>query len=172
MNAPLVARVSGGFLIGALAAASLVAQPAASRVRWRPGRVVQGALIELELTPAAGERVRAVHGELAGEPLHFGGRSVLTSLAGIPVDAGDTLATTLVIEHAARAETLSVHIPVSHGAFSSSISPSRRSSAPNPIRSPARASRASWSVPARWRVAPTTRPNSGAARSWRHARGG
>src|SRR4051812_38729447 len=86
------------------------------RVRWIPEHVRQGSLVQLEVRLAPGDSELAVGGELAGERLHFEHRGAgrFRALAAVPIDAADTLATSLVVERAAAApETLAVRLPVS-----------------------------------------------------------
>jgi murein DD-endopeptidase MepM/ murein hydrolase activator NlpD len=99
-----------------LALLFLVATPlhAQARPSFRPARPVQGSFVVLAVRTPATDSVR-ITGALAGEPLHFVRESdgVYRSLGGVPIDAPDTLRTTLIVEHSSSpAESLSVTIPV------------------------------------------------------------
>jgi hypothetical protein len=83
-------------------------------VAWRPVRPLQGSLVVLGVRAPAGDSVLAVHGELAGQPLHF---AVIAgwfrALGGVPFDAADSVRARLVIEHVDRpADTLTPSLPV------------------------------------------------------------
>ncbi len=103
-------------LASLLVVLSFLSTPLAAQARpsFRPARPVQGSFIILAVRTPATDSVR-VTGSLAGEPLHFVREAdgVYRSLGGVPIDAPDTLRTTLVVEHpGAPAESLAVTIPV------------------------------------------------------------
>ncbi len=83
-------------------------------VAWRPARPPQGSLVVLGVRAPAGDSVLAVHGELAGEPLHFALiAGWFRALGGVPLDAADSIRARLVIEHPDRAaDTLTPSLPV------------------------------------------------------------
>ena len=95
----------------------------APRVRWVPERARQGSLVQLEVSLTPGDSGAVVRGELAGEPLHFErqGAGRFRALAAIPIDAADTLVTSLVVERAtggpSAPETLAVRLPVARGVY-------------------------------------------------------
>lgn len=95
-------------------AASAQAVGAAPEVAWRPARPLQGSLVVLGVRAPAGDSLMAVHGELAGEPLHFEAMAGwFRALGGVPFDAEDSVRARLVIEHADRpADTLTPSLPV------------------------------------------------------------
>lgn len=68
----------------------------------------------LGVRPRGGDSVTAVHGELAGEPLHFEEiAGWFRAIGGVPLDAGDTVAARVVIDHANGAsDTLVAPLPV------------------------------------------------------------
>jgi murein DD-endopeptidase MepM/ murein hydrolase activator NlpD len=77
----------------------------------------QGSLIALRVTPPPkdGDSVVAVLGELAGEPLHFERRPAggFRALAGVPLDASDTIAVRLELHRATGVvDTAEVRLPV------------------------------------------------------------
>jgi hypothetical protein len=97
--------------VPAVAAQALGAAP---EVAWRPARPLQGSVVILGVRAPAGDSVMAVHGDLAGEPLHF---AVIAgwfrALGGVPFDAADSVRARLVIEHVDRpADTLTPSVPV------------------------------------------------------------
>jgi Peptidase family M23 len=69
-----------------------------------PARPEPGAIVRLTLSaPATGsDRVTAVHGTLAGEPLHFiaAGGDEWHAIGGVPVDSEGSLVASAVIAHA------------------------------------------------------------------------
>jgi hypothetical protein len=80
-------------LLGVAAAAP--AGPADSLVvEWRPPRPVQGSLVIIAVTPAAGATLAGLRGTLAGEPLHFepDGAGGMRALGAIPLGAEDSVA--------------------------------------------------------------------------------
>jgi hypothetical protein len=94
-------------------AASAQAVGAAPEVAWRPARPLQGSLVVLGVRAPAGDSMMAVHGELAGEPLHFAViAGWVRALGGVPFEA-DSVRARLVIEHVDRpADTLTPSLPV------------------------------------------------------------
>ncbi|OLB09011.1 MAG: hypothetical protein AUH06_01020 [Gemmatimonadetes bacterium 13_2_20CM_69_27] len=70
------------------------------RLAWRPRLPLEGSVVVLELSALATDSVTAVHGELAGEPLHFERTTRgLRALAAVPLGAGDSVAARATIEH-------------------------------------------------------------------------
>jgi murein DD-endopeptidase MepM/ murein hydrolase activator NlpD len=95
-------------------AATAQAVGAAHEVAWRPARPLQGSLVVLGVRASGGDSTLAVHGELAGERLHF---AVIAgwfrALGGVPFDAQDSVRARLVIERLDRpADTLTLALPV------------------------------------------------------------
>jgi murein DD-endopeptidase MepM/ murein hydrolase activator NlpD len=104
-----------------LIASAPVPQLASSSARWFPEQPLQGSFIQLEVSLVAPDSTVNVQGELAGEPLHFmpAGPATLRALAGIPIDAKETVTVPLVIERAGSpAERLTIEIPVKPGKYS------------------------------------------------------
>ncbi len=109
-----VAHLAAGLLclgVGRLAAAGA---ERSSEVTWRPAVPLQGSLVVLGVRAHAGETVAAVHGTLAGEPLHFERvGSWYQAVAGIPLDAHDSVVARIVIERVAGArDTVTARLPV------------------------------------------------------------
>jgi len=93
--------------VAAVAAAVAVQQaPPAIPFATRPAVPRQGSLITLLVTPPpqVGDSVVAVLGEMSGEPLHFergrAGGGEFRTLAGVSLDAPDTIAVRLQIQRA------------------------------------------------------------------------
>jgi len=113
---PSLAAHSAALLAGAVAAAQqpplLSLPPVAVGVAWRLDPPRQGSLVELCVAPPAraGDSVVAILGELAGEPLHFEARR---AVAGVPLDAPDTVALQIVLHWATAAvQRVAVRLPV------------------------------------------------------------
>jgi murein DD-endopeptidase MepM/ murein hydrolase activator NlpD len=75
----------------------------ASRLRVTPAEVAPGSIVRLTLvapTTTGGDSIVSIRGEMAGEQLHFLTRdsAVWRALAGIPVDATDSVAARVIIE--------------------------------------------------------------------------
>lgn len=89
-------------------------------VSWRPDRPVQGHLFVVRVDPAGTGRGTAVHGEAAGETLHFermpeGG---FESLAAVPIDTSDSLTLSLAVRHPDGSTTrLAPAVPVDEGRY-------------------------------------------------------
>ncbi len=98
--------------------------PAPTELTWTPVQPSQGEFIHLEIRPpeesqAAG-RI-AVRGYLAGQPLHFerGREGGFHALAGVPVNAGDSVKLTYMIERSGQIVERGVtQIPVERRVFS------------------------------------------------------
>src|SRR5207249_1794617 len=95
--AAVVALVA--FLGVTSASAQSVAGPPS--LTWRPRAPLEGSAVVLQLSAGADDSVAAVHGELAGEPLHFertphGWRA----LAAVPFDRADSVAARATIDRA------------------------------------------------------------------------
>jgi hypothetical protein len=76
----------------------------APRLSVAPSVVAPGSIVRLILT-APGDSIVAIRGEMAGEQLHFLPRNDGTwrAIAGIPVDASDSVAARVIVEHMAGA---------------------------------------------------------------------
>jgi murein DD-endopeptidase MepM/ murein hydrolase activator NlpD len=99
-----------------------VAPAAPSRVSFRPARPSQGSFVIVALrTPSNGAADSLdVDASLAGHQLHFRREpdGVYRALAGIPLDAPDTLSSTFVIRHDGVApETVTVTLPVARATY-------------------------------------------------------
>ena len=85
-----------------------------TEVAWRPHVPLQGSLVVLGIRVPAGNPVIAVHGALAGEPLHFervGGW--FQAVGAVPLEARDKVMALVVIAHAAGAsDTVTAALPV------------------------------------------------------------
>ena len=69
------------------------------RVAWQPARPLQGSLVLLGVRAAPVDSVRAVLGELAGEPLHFELiDGWFRAIGAVPLDAGGHTQARMVIE--------------------------------------------------------------------------
>ncbi len=81
----------------------------------------QARLIRLRVTPIGAEPVTALEGVAAEEPLHFSRVDTLTwvSLAGIPVEGGDTLPVLLIVASGDRRDTLRTAIAVTRARYPS-----------------------------------------------------
>src|SRR3989442_12605997 len=74
---------------------------AAPRVSWWPRLPLQGSLVRVLVRPPAGDSVRVVSGELAGEPLHFERfADGFEALGAVPFGADDGATARLVMERA------------------------------------------------------------------------
>jgi murein DD-endopeptidase MepM/ murein hydrolase activator NlpD len=118
-------RVAGTGLLGVALLALLAAfrgadGPRDVTVSWLPAPPAQGSPVHLFVRPDSGaEEPTAVHGALAGQELHFepvvGGWH---ALAGIPVNAQETIPLTLTTEYSGgEADHQFRRIPVSSGDF-------------------------------------------------------
>jgi murein DD-endopeptidase MepM/ murein hydrolase activator NlpD len=99
---------------------SLAAQQAG--VGWLGDPPRQGAFTYLVVRPAAGDGVRAVQGTLAGTPLFFtaGDGGAFVALAGVAVDAEDSVPASVTLERAGRGTTrIAALLPVSRADFPS-----------------------------------------------------
>lgn len=94
------------------AGAQRAAEP--STIAWRPSTPRQGSLVIVEVSPAAGDSVVAVRGELAGEALHFepdGG--AFRALGAVPLETQDSIVILVAIERVTGAsDTLTPSILV------------------------------------------------------------
>ena len=115
-----------------LASASLAPPSAAGQssaplrvsLAWDSGPPVQGTLawvlVRLDTSASEVEVPSRVGGTLAGEPLHFRAESggVYRALAGVPVDAGDSIRATVTLERADGAvDSLIRELPVARGEY-------------------------------------------------------
>lgn len=104
------------------AAAQAATSSASSRVSFRPARPSQGSFVIVALrTPANGIADSLdIDAELAGHTLHFTRErdGVFRALAGVPLDAADTLRSTFLIRHhGAAPETVTVTLPVAPATY-------------------------------------------------------
>ncbi len=109
---------------GVTATGWLPRAPSATEVDWIPANPVQGSLVQIVVRPAAdrssGGAALAIAGTVAGQPLHFeraaDGR--FHALAGIPIDARDSLKVTLTLRtETETTEQLTRYIPITTGLF-------------------------------------------------------
>lgn len=86
----------------------------ASRLAWRPAIPPQGSLVLIGFEPRATDSVRAVRGELGGEPLHFELMDGwFRAIGAVPLGSGKTLRARLVIERASGPlDTVTRRMPV------------------------------------------------------------
>ena len=107
----LVLAVCGG---APRATAAQQTAPPDPRVAWRPHTPLQGSLLLLGVRAPAGDSVVAVHGELAGEPLHFEPiAGWFRAVGAVPLGARDSVVARVVIERAAGAsDTITASLPV------------------------------------------------------------
>ncbi len=98
-----------------LGPAGLSAQGTGARpwLGWYPQRPVQGSLVVLTVRPSVGDSVTLVHGELAGEALHFERfGDEFRALGAVPLAAHDSVAARVVVERAGGAgDTVSAALP-------------------------------------------------------------
>ena len=87
---------------------------AAPRVAWWPRLPLQGSLVRVLVRPPAGDSVRVVSGELAGEPLHFERfADGFEALGAVPFGADDGATARLVMERAdSTSDTVVAALPV------------------------------------------------------------
>ena len=84
------------------AAAQSVAGP--PRLSWRPRVPLEGSAVLLELSASSDDSGAVVHGELAGEPLHFERTPHgFRALAAVPFDGADSVAARATVERAGGA---------------------------------------------------------------------
>jgi hypothetical protein len=83
-------------------------------VAWRPALPLQGSLVLLGVEASSHDDVRAVHGELAGQPLHFElHEGWFRAIGAVPLSARGRVRARLVIERAGGAhDTLIRSLPV------------------------------------------------------------
>jgi len=86
----------------------------APQVAWWPRSPFQGSLVRVVVHPPPGDSVTAVHGELAGEPLHFERfADGFRALGAVPFGAHDSAAARVIVERAGVADdTLIAILPV------------------------------------------------------------
>jgi hypothetical protein len=84
-----------------------------------PATPVRGTLVRLRVTPANGVPIDGVEGEVAAEPLHFGrsDEGVWSSLVGIPISGGDSVAVTLILRCGDQRDTVRRGIGVMPGDY-------------------------------------------------------
>ena len=83
-------------------------------VVWSPRLPLQGSLVRVLVRPPAGDSVRAVSGELAGEPLHFERfADGFEALGAVPFGTDDSATARLVMERAdSTSDTVAAALPV------------------------------------------------------------
>ena len=83
-------------------------------VVWSPRLPLQGSLVRVLVRPPAGDSVRAVSGELAGEPLHFERfADGFEALGAVPFGSDDSATAHLVMERAdSTSDTVAAALPV------------------------------------------------------------
>lgn len=106
-------------ILGMLLASWLGAPPTqvsreVPQVAWRPATPLQGSLVVIGVRAPATDSVRAVQGELAGEPLHF---EIIDgwfrAIGGVPIGARAHVQARVVVERASGAlDTLTRSVPV------------------------------------------------------------
>jgi murein DD-endopeptidase MepM/ murein hydrolase activator NlpD len=118
LASPIYRAIAAGCLLGCLNASRSVAQVA---IETEPATPVRGTLVRLRVTPTLNDLLTGIEGEVAGEPLHFHSADGLTwsSLAGIPIEGGDSVAVTLVLSHREQRDTVHTAIAVSQGNYAS-----------------------------------------------------
>jgi murein DD-endopeptidase MepM/ murein hydrolase activator NlpD len=84
------------------------------QVAWWPRVPLQGSLVRVVVHPFAGDSVTAMHGELAGEPLHFERfADGFQALGAVPFAARDTVTARVMIERAGVGDdTVRATLPV------------------------------------------------------------
>ncbi len=99
-----------------LVSAILTAQGTAAppQVVWSPRLPLQGSLVRVLVRPPAGDSVRVVSGELAGEPLHFERfADGFEALGAVPFGTDDSATARLVMERAdTTSDTVVAALPV------------------------------------------------------------
>ena len=88
-------------------------------ISTEPARPLRGTLIRLHVTPTISDLVTGIEGAIADEPLHFHSDDGVTwaSLAGIPIEGGDSIAVVLVLLHGDRRDTVRTAIAVTSGDY-------------------------------------------------------
>jgi hypothetical protein len=93
-------------------------------VTWTPPRPIQGTIVQLAVRPdsvVSWSHIVAVHGVMEDQTVHFERASdgAFHALAGIPIDAYDSIAVVLTLSYAAGgSERLTRYVPVGRGHFS------------------------------------------------------
>src|SRR2546426_1524288 len=84
------------------------------QVTWWPRSPLQGSLVRVVVRPSAGDSVTAVHGDLAGEPLHFERfADGFQALGAVPFGARDSAGARVVVERAdSVGDTVLATLPV------------------------------------------------------------
>jgi murein DD-endopeptidase MepM/ murein hydrolase activator NlpD len=101
--------LAAGFLICMVISRPLVGQVA--RLNVAPAVVVPGSIVRLTLSaPTGSDSVVSISGQMAGEQLHFLTRDagLWRAIAGIPVDANDSVRADVVIQRSSGATDTSV----------------------------------------------------------------
>jgi murein DD-endopeptidase MepM/ murein hydrolase activator NlpD len=107
----------------ALAAGSASAQSESSiiTVRPEPSLPQRGSVARLIVIPRAGQgRLLGIHGDAAGEPLHFEAepKGGFAAVFGVPLEGADSLAVKLVFERSGQSDSTEVVLAVRTPAFS------------------------------------------------------
>lgn len=94
-------------------------------VSWTPSRAVQGTVVRISVEPdtassnGVSDSTLRISGVLADEPLHFAAstKGRFRALAAIPIDAGDSLALTIIISKTSDTDTVTITLPVARGSY-------------------------------------------------------
>jgi len=107
-----IAVATCAWLASSAAAAQRVGN--APEITWRPAVPLQGSLVLIGVEAGGSDSVRAVRGELAGEPLHFELiNGWFRAIGGVPLGAGSHLPALVVIERGGGGrDTLVRRLPV------------------------------------------------------------
>ncbi len=124
MTRAILGWVISAWLI-ATGSASAQSDSSVVTVRPVPSLPVRGSLARLLVIPRAtakrNQKLLAVHGTAAGEPLHFEARrdGSFAALFGVPLDGEDSLAVSLILERSGRSDTTQIAFAARMPAFSS-----------------------------------------------------
>jgi murein DD-endopeptidase MepM/ murein hydrolase activator NlpD len=106
-------RLSLFLCLGPLGAVAAQAPPPETVVAWRPVVPLQGSLVLLGVRLVAGDTAAVLHGELAGEPLHFERiAGWFRAVGGVPVSAQDSVGGRVIVARGHRRDTLRLTVPV------------------------------------------------------------
>jgi hypothetical protein len=110
---------AGWLIFSVLTVPSVHSQDSTSNITIssEPSPLTEGTLgwILLRLRPGA----TLVGGEAGGEPVHFEGSadSGFRALVGIPIEVGDSLAISLILQHGERTDTMLTSVPVRQAGY-------------------------------------------------------
>jgi murein DD-endopeptidase MepM/ murein hydrolase activator NlpD len=112
----IVAAALSFALSGSSASAQIAPSPRQTpRLSAMPTRPEPGAIVRLTLRAASSDTIAAIHGSMAGEPLHFirAQAGVWHAIGGVPVDASRNVVARAIVEHSSgAADTLRVAVTV------------------------------------------------------------